>query len=50
MRYLGTFHRPKHELPENFQNCKRYQKRPLGQLSLLWEKIKHRSSLLSSTL
>jgi hypothetical protein len=50
VRYLGTVSISKHEPPDNFQNDKRRHGSLFGQVPLLWEKIKHRYSSLSSTL
>jgi len=47
---MGPVSIPKYELPDNFQIEKKQHGRLSGQVSLLWEKIKHRYSLLSSTL
>ena len=48
--YWSSLSISKHELPDDFQNCKRQQKCMFGKLPLLWKKTKHRCSLLSSTL
>jgi len=47
---MGPVSIPKYELPDNFQIGKNPHRRLFGRVSLLWEKIKHRFSLLSSTL
>ena len=47
---MGSVSIAQYELPDNFQIEKRLHGRLPGQVSLLWKKIKHRHSLLSSTL
>jgi hypothetical protein len=47
---MGPVSIPEYELPDNFQIEKRPHGRLFGQVPLLWEKIKQRYSLLSSTL
>ena len=47
---MGPVSITKYELPDNFQIEKRPHARLFGQVPLLWEKIEHRYSLLSSTL
>lgn len=50
MCYLGPVFIPKYELPDNLQTERRQHGKLFGQMPLLSEKIKHRYSLLSSTL
>ena len=47
---MGQVSIPKYELSDNFQIEIRPDGRLFGQVPLLWEKIKHRYSLLSPTL
>jgi hypothetical protein len=47
---MGPVSITKYELPDNFQIEKRQLGKLSGQVSLLWEKINNRYSLLSSTL